>query len=74
MVSEGNQKEIDAAGLSFLLGVPRWRPRRAPAPTGLRSKVAELRSMLDQAADRDGSDVAGCRHGLCEGEADVDQR
>jgi hypothetical protein len=26
MVSEGNQKEIDAAGLSFLLGVPRWRP------------------------------------------------
>jgi len=31
-------------------------------------------SVLDQAADWDGSDVAGRRNGLCEGEADVDQR
>lgn len=31
-------------------------------------------SVLDQAADRDGSDVAGCRNGLRQGEADVDQR
>jgi hypothetical protein len=31
-------------------------------------------SVLDQAADWDGSDMAGCRNGLCESEADVDQR
>jgi hypothetical protein len=31
-------------------------------------------SVLDQAADRDGSDVAGCRMGLCQGDSDVDQR
>jgi hypothetical protein len=32
------------------------------------------RLMLDQAADRDGSDMPGCRKGLCQGEANVDQR
>lgn len=32
-------------------------------------------SVLDQAANRDGGvDVAGCGHGLCEGEAGIDQR
>jgi hypothetical protein len=31
-------------------------------------------SVLDQAADRDRSDVAGCRKGLCQGETDVNQR
>lgn len=31
-------------------------------------------SVLDQADDRDGCDVAGCRNGPCQGEADVDQR
>ncbi|GAA3907735.1 hypothetical protein GCM10022207_91570 [Streptomyces lannensis] len=31
-------------------------------------------SVLDQAADRDSGDVAGCRKRLSQGEADVDQR
>jgi hypothetical protein len=42
------------------------------APTWIGSR--SVASVLDQAADRDGSDVAGCRNGLREGEADVDQR
>jgi hypothetical protein len=31
-------------------------------------------SVLDQAADRNGSDVAGSWHGLRQGQTDVDQR
>jgi hypothetical protein len=31
-------------------------------------------SVLDQAVDWNGSDVAGCRNGLRQAEADVDQR
>lgn len=44
----------------------------------MRSLVAykdiEAGSVLDEAADRDGSDVPSCRNGLCERQADVDQR
>lgn len=36
---------------------------------GLRPKY----SVLDQAADRDGTDMAGCRKGLRQSEADIDQ-
>lgn len=31
-------------------------------------------SVLDQATDRDGGDVAGCRNGLCKSKTDIDQR
>ena len=38
-------------------------------------QMVVVASVLDQAADRDGSDVvAGCRNGLRQGNADVDQR
>jgi hypothetical protein len=30
--------------------------------------------MLDQAANRDGTDMASCRNGLREGKADIDRR
>ena len=37
-------------------------------------QMVVVASVLDQAADRDGSVVAGCRNGLRQGNADVDQR
>ncbi|MEE1807236.1 hypothetical protein [Streptomyces sp. BE133] len=50
--------------------------RRSREPDDGRSGQVDVggASVLDQAADRDGSDVAGCRNGLRQGEADVDQR
>lgn len=37
-------------------------------------QAGHMQSVLDQTADRDGSDVAGGRNGLRQGKADVDQR
>lgn len=43
------------------------------AATELTGKM-EVHSVLDQAADRDGTDMAGNRNSLRQGDADVDQR
>lgn len=54
------------------------RARRGPAgrSTGEQHRLrsSQRASVLDQAADRNGSDVAGHRKRLSQGEADIDQR
>lgn len=61
---------VTALGLVVGLGLDTVTHYRADRRTGL----ARDTSVLDQAANRDRSDVAGCRNRLRQGEADVDQR